>query len=127
MEALLFRTGSSRWAVDVSSVLEILDDAAVVALPELPPFLPGVIDHRGTLLPVVDFRALSGTCPAARGATIVVSGSEGAPLAMVVDVVESTTTLEVSKPDDEERRSWVVGRGGDVAIVDPAAMLEVRR
>jgi len=126
MEALLFRTGSSRWAVDVSSVLEILDDATVVALPELPLFLPGVIDHRGTLLPVVDFRALSGTSPAARGATIVLSGTGGEPLAMVVDSVESTAELELSESRDEDGPSWVMGRGGDVTIIDPAAMLEVR-
>lgn len=127
MEALLFRTGSSRWAVEVSRVHEILDDAAIVALPELPSFLPGVIDHRGTLLPVVDFRALSGTSPAARGATIVVSGADGQPLAIVVDAVDSTVEIAPELSGGDETRSWVAGRAGDVAIVDPSALLEVRR
>jgi len=126
MEALLFRTGTSRWAVEVSRVHEILDDATVVELPELPLFLPGVIDHRGTLIPVVDFRALSGTSPAARGATIVVSGSEGHSLALVVDAVESTSELEPSSHDGEERRAWVVGQVGEISLIDPSALLEVR-
>ena len=48
--------GDETFAVDVGLVQEILDYRAVAHLPNAPPFLVGVIDVRGCMVPVVDLR-----------------------------------------------------------------------
>jgi purine-binding chemotaxis protein CheW len=51
-----FRIGEGEIAFDVHHVTEVLRHGAVTPLPEAPPFLQGMMDVRGTLVPVVDLR-----------------------------------------------------------------------
>lgn len=57
---LSFRLGERTFGVDVAGVSEVLDLAPVTPLPETPDLLRGVLDLRGTALPVLDLRAKLG-------------------------------------------------------------------
>jgi purine-binding chemotaxis protein CheW len=53
---LTFKLGDEVFATDVSKVREVLDSTAVTKIPRTPDFMSGVINLRGTVVPVVDLR-----------------------------------------------------------------------
>ncbi|MFZ2958681.1 MAG: chemotaxis protein CheW [Candidatus Ozemobacteraceae bacterium] len=53
---LTFKLGEEVFAVDVAQVREILDFTTVTKVPQTPEFMRGVINLRGSVVPVVDMR-----------------------------------------------------------------------
>jgi len=51
-----FRLGDDRFAVDIFAVERILRFTAPAAVPNLPPWIDGVIEHGGRVVPVIDLR-----------------------------------------------------------------------
>lgn len=57
---LTFRLGDEIFAANVSKVLEILEIPRVTKVPQSPHFMRGVINLRGSVMPVIDARAKFG-------------------------------------------------------------------
>jgi purine-binding chemotaxis protein CheW len=53
---LTFRLGDEVFALDISKVREVLDFTSVTKVPRTPDFMRGVINLRGSVVPVVDLR-----------------------------------------------------------------------
>lgn len=53
---LTFRLEKELLAIDVSRVREVLDLCAITRVPRTPEFMRGVINLRGTVIPVIDLR-----------------------------------------------------------------------
>ena len=53
---LTFRLGDEVFALDISKVREVLDFTTVTKVPRTPDFMRGVINLRGSVVPVVDLR-----------------------------------------------------------------------
>jgi purine-binding chemotaxis protein CheW len=53
---LTFRLGDEVFALDISKVREVLDFTTVTKVPRTPEFMRGVINLRGSVVPVVDLR-----------------------------------------------------------------------
>ena len=53
---LTFRLGEEVFALDISQVREVLDKTAITLVPRMPAFMRGVINLRGSVVPVVDLR-----------------------------------------------------------------------
>jgi len=53
---LTFKLGEEVYAVDISKVREVLDFTSVTKVPRTPDFMRGVINLRGSVVPVVDLR-----------------------------------------------------------------------
>ena len=53
---LTFKLGEEMFALDVSQVREILDVTTITKVPRSPDFMRGVINVRGSVVPVVDLR-----------------------------------------------------------------------
>lgn len=53
---LTFRLARETFAVDVAKVREILDFVAITKVPQTPEFMRGVINLRGSVVPVVDMK-----------------------------------------------------------------------
>lgn len=51
-----FVIGDEMFAVDILTVQEIIRDATITAIPDSPDFLEGVINLRGSIIPVIDLR-----------------------------------------------------------------------
>ena len=60
---LTFKLEDEIFAVDISKVREVLDFTAVTRVPETPDFMLGVINLRGSVVPVVDMRLKFGMNP----------------------------------------------------------------
>lgn len=74
-EYLSFRIGDSEYSVDIMSVREIRGWTRTTSLPHAPHFVRGVINLRGTVLPVVDLAlrlGLDASDPEDRNVIIVV-------------------------------------------------------
>ena len=53
---LTFKLDSEVFALDVATVREVLDFTAITRIPRMPEFMRGVINLRGSVVPVVDLR-----------------------------------------------------------------------
>lgn len=60
-----FIVGGIRYAVDILRVREIINPQDLVALPNAPPVVTGVADHRGEVMPILDLRRRFGLPPEA--------------------------------------------------------------
>ncbi|MBI5656074.1 MAG: chemotaxis protein CheW [Geobacter sp.] len=56
VQYLTFKLDDETFAVDVAKVREILDFSTVTKVPQTPDFMRGVINLRGSVVPVVDMR-----------------------------------------------------------------------
>lgn len=55
-QLLTFGLGTSRFALRVEVVREVVRAVAIAVLPKAPPIVEGIINFRGTLIPVLDIR-----------------------------------------------------------------------
>lgn len=58
--ATSFKVGGELFAVDTKSVRHILENIKPTPVPLTKPFVKGIINNHGTMIPVVDFRTLLG-------------------------------------------------------------------
>jgi len=98
MELLTFRVGEHEYSVDIMSVREIRGWTPTTSLPHSPDYVRGVINLRGTVLPVLDLATRLGqedNGPDERNVIIVVD-SGGRTVGLRVDAVSDILTLPVS-------------------------------
>ncbi|BCY14361.1 chemotaxis protein CheW [Actinoplanes sp. L3-i22] len=87
---VVFRLAGAEYAVDVDAVLEIIrGPATLTRVPRSPAFVAGLVDLRGTALPVVDLRTRLGLAPAGpdERQRIVVLAAGGVRAGFLVDSV----------------------------------------
>lgn len=56
MQCLTFTLASETYALEVENVREVLEMSAITPIPRAPDYLRGVINVRGSVVPVVDLR-----------------------------------------------------------------------
>ena len=66
VQLCVFQVGGREYALDIMRIEEILPVQQVTPVPRAPPFVEGVINLRGAILPVIDLRLRLGTNPSAR-------------------------------------------------------------
>jgi purine-binding chemotaxis protein CheW len=97
---LTFNLGDESFALDVSNVREILEFTTVTKVPQTPEFMRGVINLRGSVVPVMDMRVkfnLAVTEKTVHTCIIVVEvtlGEETTVLGALVDSVQEVFELE---------------------------------
>ncbi|MEI4485937.1 chemotaxis protein CheW [Frigidibacter sp. MR17.14] len=95
LELLSFRLAEQEYSVDIMSVREIRGWTRATPLPHSPHYMRGVINLRGTVLPVIDLASRLGMPPVegdARNVIIVVQ-SEGQSVGLLVDAVSDILAL----------------------------------
>lgn len=119
-----FELAGRAWAVPIGQVREIRSAATITPLPDAPRLIEGLVDLRGTWIPVVDLDALltaGPASPAARDRLVVVSISE---LVIAFRVDRALPVVAVSRaafePVPELIRS-LGGRSVSAAIRRPDA------
>jgi purine-binding chemotaxis protein CheW len=111
---LVFRLGEEHYAAPVTDVEEVLEPQSITVVPRCPAYLLGIINVRGSLIPVMDLRkrfgvgavggapeasgAANAEARAAAGGHIVVfrmqHGEERIQMGVVVDGVEGVVDLD---------------------------------
>jgi purine-binding chemotaxis protein CheW len=76
-----FTVGEHPYALDIMRIKEIINPLAITPVPKSPPFIEGVVELRGAILPVVDMRKrfdLPATAPT-RATKYLIVAIEGLP------------------------------------------------
>ena len=93
VQLVAFGVADGDYAVDIMRIKEIINPIAVTPMPKAPPFIEGVIELRGAILPVVDVRKrfdLAATAPTRSTKVLIVSldlGDQRIIVGLVVDRV----------------------------------------
>jgi purine-binding chemotaxis protein CheW len=103
VQIVTFRLGDDEFGLDVFCVHEILRAQTVRSVPRAPAFVEGVIDVRGTLVPVLDLRKrfeVAADTPAGEGRIVIAQFGDDR-LGLVVDAVTEVMRVpetQVSEP-----------------------------
>lgn len=108
---LTFEVAERRYALPAQLLLEVVRAVTIAPLPKAPPIIEGVINYRGTLIPVVGVRQRLGIDPVAlspeQHLLIVVAGSR--TVALRVD--QALDLVEV--PEDVVERADKIAPGAE--------------
>jgi len=106
-QLVVFSLGGEVFGVDISTVNEIIQMQAITAVPGTARFVEGLINLRGTVIPVVDLRKRFGLEGTERGkeTRIMVLNSEGQAIGIIVDSVAEVLSIS---PDAIEPPSSMI-------------------
>lgn len=131
--ACLVGLAGSRFAVEVRYAREVAVFDELTVVPLAPPHLLGVVNLRGSVMPLVDIRPFLGLAalPATRETRALVVECEGAQAAILIDEAEGLELLEGPAPagdgDDVRVPDFSAGRlereGGVVTLLDVRRIL----
>ncbi len=126
-----FVLGEQVYATPLSAIREVVRLEGLADLPGMTPPLAGVLDLRGTALPVLDLRT---GAPTDRGDVLIMESSEDTMIGVAVDRVRSVVDAGELSPaggGSEELPTYVVevlrGPLGVVFLVDLPAMVDSAR
>lgn len=85
---MVFKLGDEDYGVEIGQVREIMRKREITPMPRQPPYVEGVINVRGTIIPVVNLKKRFGLQGDAstHPHTIIVESGDG-PIGMLVDAV----------------------------------------
>jgi purine-binding chemotaxis protein CheW len=122
-EFLTFRLGGEEYAIDILQVQEIRANESVTRIASAPEFIRGVINLRGTIVPIVDLRVKFGFDSAANSAPVVIILSiSDRVIGVVVDAVTDVVNLAA----DQIRETPEVGGAIAAGFIRGIAPLEGR-
>lgn len=136
-QVVVFRLGSEEFGVPIASVQEIVRvPEQLTHVPKAPGFVEGVINLRGSVLPVMDQRRRLGLADAARNdrQRIMVYVLDGKRMGFIVDAVSEVLKIPRNAIDTAPRLSGeqqkILGRVANlekqhrmIMLVDPQALL----
>jgi purine-binding chemotaxis protein CheW len=135
---IVLRLGTSRYTVAMTDVAEVISLPTITRIPGSPPFLRGVANWRGRMLPVLDLRPLLGTptIPLATSARLVVVQDGAVTAGIVAEAVPGVydAALTDAEPPPAtlslEAARLVSGQVSDglgpIAVLDVVAVLGLR-
>lgn len=137
-DAIVVRLGVARYAVPMADVAEVVPVPRVTRVPGMPPWLAGVVNWRGHVLPLLDLRPILGepSSPLPTSARVVVLTSDGIEAGLVVELVTGLLAPTEDAPmpapstastDASDLVIGVVESAGPVSLLNAAAILELRR
>ena len=112
---LTFALGDEEYGVEILNVQEIKGYAPVTPIPNTPAWVRGVMNLRGTIVPVIDLRLRLGMPPTEYGAftVIVVLAVAAKVVGAIVDTVSDVLTI----PEADVQHAPDLGVGIDVRFV----------
>ena len=106
---LTFKLGEELFALDIAEVREVLDFTIITKVPQTPDYMRGVINLRGSVVPVVDLRLKFGktmTEKTVNTCVIIVEvamGGEKVVMGAMADAVQEVLDLEPDQIDPPPR------------------------
>lgn len=98
LELISFEIGGQEYCIDISVVREIRGWTPTTAMPQTPDYIRGVINLRGTVMPVLDLRnrlGLGRTEPSSRHVIVVVQ-QDVRMAGLLVDAVQETFMVDAA-------------------------------
>ncbi|MDH4121628.1 MAG: chemotaxis protein CheW [Deltaproteobacteria bacterium] len=114
---LTFLLGDEVYAIDIKFVSEIIRLQKVIHVPDMPPYIPGVVDIRGRVIPVMDVRMrvnMEVREYDERTCVIVIQVEQQTALGLIVDRVMEVAMIPT---ESIETRPLINMKGRDLFIV----------
>jgi len=101
LDVLLVELSGELYALPSSSVREVMRYRDYTHVPGAPPTLPGILNQRGTILPVVDLQSLLGlaSAPPTRATRLVVVAHNDIDMALLAERVLDLVPLPIDVID----------------------------
>lgn len=97
---LTFSLASEEYGLEILKVREIIGIMDITAIPQMPPYVKGVINLRGKVIPVIDLRLKFGLEPAEyTEQTCIVVVDVGSLVGIIVDTVQEVLDIDQSQID----------------------------
>lgn len=95
---LTFWTDKQLFGVSISQVVQIISIQEITPIPDVPPYAKGVVNLRGSIIPVIDIRIRFGKpeIPYDEHTCIIITHleEEDVDMGFIVDEVDEVTTIE---------------------------------
>jgi purine-binding chemotaxis protein CheW len=125
VQLVTFQVGTEQYGLEINSITEIVRPHRITPLPQMPEFIEGVINLRGTIIPIVDLRKRFALATIhddprklrmmiTRGAAHGASGNGKKLLGLVVDGVNEV--IHVPKKNIEAAPDAAMGVSSDFII-----------
>ena len=122
---LTFESGGLVMFLSTNFVIEIINDHSITPLPLVPPYIKGIINLRGQMLPIVDIRARMGKPQAeyTSKTCIVVLEVEYVPIGIFVDSVRQVMDIDLQdvRPIPVKRQEELLN--GMVTLEDGSVLM----
>lgn len=123
-EYLTFELADQEYAIDIMSVREIRGWAKTTPMPHAPSFMRGVINLRGTVLPVMDLAARIGLAPIEPTSrnVVIVAKFDSALTGLLVDSVSDIITIH----EEDRQQPPDNGTGSQDTTIEALTLVEER-
>ena len=98
-----FNVGTSEYMIPILNVREIISMPSVTALPELPPYVKGISNLRGSIIPIVNLKnLLNSTFDEDIGNTVIVLAAGKITFGIIVDEITGVIKADESQIEPPE-------------------------
>jgi len=103
LQLVTFQVGPEEYGLDISVITEVIRPPEITSLPHMPRFVRGVINLRGTIIPIVDLRTRFGLQTISDNArkmrVLIIRGAPQGLLGLVVDGVREVLRVPAAAVD----------------------------
>lgn len=119
---LTFALGDEEYGVGIAGVTEIVGMQRIMSVPDVPPYIKGVINLRGKVIPLMDVRLRFSLPERAYDdrTVIIVMEVDDAPVGLIVDGVREVREIGPDRIDSHAQ----FGRGGGGQVIAGIGRLE---
>ena len=130
---LIFRSSGILYAMSTDYVNEIFTSVDITTVPMAPNYVAGVINLRGAVVPIIDFRLLLGRIPEGESNAIILNIEEtiiGILVDSVDQMVDISKTAILPVPSQNEHRlvsgmCTMPGAHHTIMVLDGASLIHV--
>ncbi len=135
VQLAVFRAGAGEYAVDIMRITEIIRPQKLTLIPKAPDFIEGVINLRGSVVPVIDIRKRLGITHSGEEtkSKILILLIDGRKVGAVVDDVKEILYMDMGLIEDapeivkgsEAQFLQGIGKFGErlIMVLDPEKLL----
>lgn len=133
LQFVTFRLDAQEYALNIAHVVQVVRMVSLTKPPKAPAYVEGVINLRGAVIPVIDFRRRCGLPAKAHdlNTQLLIVRAQSHTLALMVDVVSEVLAISAAHIESPERVGvameylQAVAKLGDrlILIVDPSSLL----
>ncbi len=90
----VFTVSGEEFALELDKIFEIIKSQKTVPLHDVPDYVNGVINFRGTVIPLIDLRKYLNVEPSSRKERIIITKMHGEKIGLLVDSVKEIVSIE---------------------------------
>ncbi len=90
----VFTVAGEEFGIEVDRVVEIVRPQKITPLPQAPPFINGVINLRGVVMPLMDLRKRLNVEPSSKREKVIITRMHGEKIGLLVDTVKEIINID---------------------------------